>query len=453
MDVKQSMKQISVEKMASARIPTELGEFQLCHYSNDGDDKEHLALLMGDISGQSDILVRVHSECFTGDVLGSIRCDCGPQLQLALQLISQAGRGVIIYLRQEGRGIGLLEKLRAYNLQDDGYDTVDANLMLGHQPDGRDYTIAGRILQDLGVSSIQLLTNNPQKIESLQRFGVQVTSRIPLQTAVNQENAAYLQTKVSRMNHLLDLKQLSRSLSNNGHTHTVPDLVQKITQPRIHPFVTLSYAQSLDGSIAMRSDEPLAISGPESLKMTHQLRAKHDAILVGIGTVLADDPQLTVRLAEGSDPQPIVVDSNLRFPLHAKLLNNSRKPWIVTTKKASDSRRIALEAAGVHVLCLPETANGQVNLHDLLAQLWQSGINSLMVEGGASVISSFVSSNLVDHLVITIAPILVGGLNAINNVRQDINHGPLRIRDPHFQKLGQDIVVSGEFDRDHAVFS
>jgi GTP cyclohydrolase II len=439
------MKQITVEKMTCARIPTEMGEFQLCHYRNDSDDKEHLALLMGDVYGQSDVMVRVHSECFTGDVLGSLRCDCGPQLNRAIQLISQAGTGVIIYLRQEGRGIGLLDKLRAYNLQDDGFDTVEANLMLGHQADSRDYTIASLILQDLGINSVHLLTNNPLKIESLQRLGVRVTSRIPLQTDVNQENAAYLQTKVSRMRHLLDLNGLSHSVANNGYVHRQQGSVQNITLKEMRPFITLSYAQSLDGSITTRRGEALAISGPESLKMTHQLRAQHDAILIGIGTVLADDPRLTVRLAEGPDPQPVIIDSQLRFPLQARLLSNPCKPWIATTESASLARQEALEVLGARIIRLPANENWQVSLPDLLIHLGQSGIKSLMVEGGALVISSFISANLADRLVLTIAPILAGGLNAISPASLT-NHARLpKIKHPHYQKLGDDIVISGKF--------
>ena len=196
---------LAVTRMACARVPTAEGEFQLCLYDNNRDDKEHLVLVMGDVIGKEDVLVRVHSECFTGDVLHSRRCDCGAQLHDALRRIAEAGEGILIYLRQEGRGIGLLNKLRAYNLQDLGYDTVDANLILGHQADERDYTVAALILQDWGVRSINLMTNNPDKIERLCQLGVQVTARVPLQADVTPDNASYLRTKVERMNHLLML--------------------------------------------------------------------------------------------------------------------------------------------------------------------------------------------------------------------------------------------------------
>ncbi len=168
-------------RQALARIPTDVGEFNLCLYSNNQDAKEHLALVMGDAHGKADLLVRIHSECFTGDVLGSRRCDCGPQLRLAMALVAAAGQGMIVYLRQEGRGIGLQSKLRAYNLQDEGYDTVDANLLLGHQADERDYTAAALILADWQVDSIRLMTNNPDKIDNLRQLGVNVTARVPLQ--------------------------------------------------------------------------------------------------------------------------------------------------------------------------------------------------------------------------------------------------------------------------------
>lgn len=203
--------------MVVTRIPTDAGEFRLHLYHNNRDDKEHLALVLGEIRGRSNVLVRLHSECFTGDVLGSRRCDCGEQLQKAIEQIAAAGSGVVVYLRQEGRGIGLLEKLRAYNLQDEGYDTVEANLMLGHQADERDYTVAARILQDLGVRSVHLLTNNPEKIGALKSVGIEVNQRVPVEPTIHPENAGYLFTKVTRMNHLLNIGLFPRSMIATGH--------------------------------------------------------------------------------------------------------------------------------------------------------------------------------------------------------------------------------------------
>lgn len=202
------MKQPVVKRVSCARIPNVYGEFQLCLFSNSIDDKEHLALYMGDLAGGEDVLVRVHSECFTGDVLGSQRCDCGEQLDRSMQMIGEAGRGAVVYMRQEGRGIGLGEKLRAYVLQDMGHDTVDANLLLGHEADARDYTVASLIIRDLGIRSVRLMTNNPSKIDELTDLGIQVTERVPLHPrSVNHNNRKYLFTKIRRMNHLMDIEE------------------------------------------------------------------------------------------------------------------------------------------------------------------------------------------------------------------------------------------------------
>jgi GTP cyclohydrolase II len=423
------MTQTTVRRMTATRLPTSEGLFTLYLYHNNQDDKEHLALVMGEPDPDEPTILRVHSECFTGDVLGSRRCDCGPQLQRALQMIAANGAGILIYLRQEGRGIGLLEKLRAYNLQDEGYDTVDANLALGHGADERDYTTAALILRDLGVSQVQLLTNNPAKIEALQALDVTVTNRLPLTTAVTPDNIDYLRTKVTRMRHLLNLENLRPTWpSRNGR-----------------PFITLSYAQSLDGSITVQRGQPTPISGPETLRLTHQLRASHDAILVGIGTVLADDPRLTVRLVPGPDPQPVILDTHLRLPLSARLLQNGRPPWIATNSTADPAQIAALQATGAAVWSLPIDEMGLIHLPVLLARLKAEGINSLMVEGGAQVITSFLAQQLVDRLVVTVSPRLLGGLNAVENLGQRLNgHGLPRLQNPHYQWLGQDVVLSGE---------
>jgi len=192
-----------LEDLVQTPIPTRHGEFMLHFYSNTIDNKEHVALVKGKVADKDNVLVRIHSECFTGDVLGSRRCDCGEQLDMAMEMISEANAGILLYLRQEGRGIGLLKKLQAYNLQDQGLDTVDANIHLGHLADEREYNIAALILESLQVKSIQLITNNPKKIDSLERLGIHVVKRIPIEVIAHKDNLDYLKTKAKKMAHML----------------------------------------------------------------------------------------------------------------------------------------------------------------------------------------------------------------------------------------------------------
>ena len=201
-----------VQKVAEAVLPTKYGEFKVMAYKSEIDTDEHVALVMGDISGETPVLVRVHSECLTGDVLGSLRCDCGEQLDMAMKEIAKEGRGVFLYMRQEGRGIGLHNKIRAYELQDKGLDTVEANVKLGFAPDLRDYGIGAQILADLGLHTIRLLTNNPKKVIGLEGYGLKVTETLPIVCTPNPYNIHYLETKEKKMGHTL-------GLSNN---HTEP---------------------------------------------------------------------------------------------------------------------------------------------------------------------------------------------------------------------------------------
>jgi 3,4-dihydroxy 2-butanone 4-phosphate synthase/GTP cyclohydrolase II len=194
-----------VRRIASARIPTEYGEFTAVAYEAVLDGEQHVALVKGDVDGQPDVLVRVHSECLTGDAFGSLRCDCGPQLQGAMAAIAENGSGVVVYLRgHEGRGIGLAHKLRAYTLQEEGLDTVDANLELGLPSDSREYGIGAQILVDLGVTTMRLMTNNPTKYGGLEGFGLDIVERVAIQPVTNPENIKYLRTKRERMGHLLE---------------------------------------------------------------------------------------------------------------------------------------------------------------------------------------------------------------------------------------------------------
>jgi 3,4-dihydroxy 2-butanone 4-phosphate synthase/GTP cyclohydrolase II len=192
-----------IERVVSTALPTTFGDFTAIGYRALVDDKHHVALVKGDVAGHEDVLVRVHSECLTGDVFHSLRCDCGEQLESALAMIEREGAGVLLYLAQEGRGIGLLNKLRAYRLQEDGLDTVDANLQLGLPADLRDYGIGAQILNDLGLSSIRILTNNPKKIRGLEGYGLSVTEQVPIEHLPNPHNEAYMRAKAERMGHTL----------------------------------------------------------------------------------------------------------------------------------------------------------------------------------------------------------------------------------------------------------
>lgn len=194
-----------IKREIEAQLPSSHGEFKIVGYSNDLDDKEHIAIVKGDVNTDKPVMVRIHSECFTGDIFGSYRCDCGPQLHAALNMIEEEGQGVIVYMRQEGRGIGLLNKLRAYKLQEEGRDTHEANLELGFKADAREYHLAAQILEDLGIKHIRLLTNNPDKVSSIEECGIKVDSRLPLQPDYREENAAYMQTKKDKFGHFLDL--------------------------------------------------------------------------------------------------------------------------------------------------------------------------------------------------------------------------------------------------------
>lgn len=195
-----------IRRMAEATIPTHFGgDFKIIVYENDVDDWQHIALVKGEIEKDDEVLVRVHSECLTGDVFASKKCDCGDQLHRAMEMVEREGKGVIVYMRQEGRGIGLVNKIKAYALQEDGHDTVEANIALGFKPDLRDYGIGAQILVDLGVHKMRLMTNNPKKIVGLEGYGIEITQRVPLEVHPNENNIRYMKTKQKKMGHLLKI--------------------------------------------------------------------------------------------------------------------------------------------------------------------------------------------------------------------------------------------------------
>ena len=451
-----------VTRSGSARMPTAFGEFRISVY-RDQEGKEQLAVVMGDITGPP-VPVRIHSECLTGDVFGSVRCDCGEQLQVALQYIATEGRGVLLYLRQEGRGIGLNNKILAYALQDQGMDTVEANLHLGLPVDARSYLNAAEILKDLGVFSVRLATNNPEKVKALESYGVQVVERVPHEIPHRPENQAYLKTKASKLGHLLNAQAPSvrfggaaAAFETTGPAEAplVSQLrrrLQEATNRELRPgipSVTLTYAQSIDGSIAARPGQRLHLSNAQTQTLTHKLRSMHDAVLVGINTVLTDDPRLTARIIGGANPQPVVLDGRLRLPLKSRLLHPPCVPPIIaTTAQATVAREKRLRAAGAQILRLPSQRNGLVDVRVLLRRLYDMGIRSLMVEGGSKVITDFLCHQLVDQLVITIAPRVVGGLNAVTPFVPGVRSpGRGRLINVQYEVFGGDLVLFAEIEK------
>jgi 3,4-dihydroxy 2-butanone 4-phosphate synthase/GTP cyclohydrolase II len=416
---------------ADASLPTRWGDFRISVFGFDGT--EVVALARGELSGAEPVLVRLHSECLTGDVLGSLRCDCGDQLSASLAMIGAADRGVLLYLDHEGRGIGLFNKVRAYGLQDGGLDTVDANVELGLPIDARDYSAAASVLQELGIQQVRLMTNNPAKILGLEMHGIDVVERVPLETIPNEINAPYLRAKASRMGHLLD------GLPD-------PRQVDAATIPATRPLVTVHYAQTIDGRIASRTGDSRWVSGEGSLRLAHELRAGHDAVLVGIGTVLADDPKLSVRLVSGRSPVRVVVDSQLRIPLDANVLDTSVARTIVaTTPLAPEERAETIRARGADVLRVRADADGHVDLSDLLARLRDDGIRSLLIEGGRGMITAALRDHLVDRLTVCIAPKVIGeGIAAVGDLHIDRLCDAMTFERAGFTSFGGDVVFYGE---------
>ena len=406
----------------------------------------YLALAHGDVAGRGGVLTRLHSECLTGDALGSLRCDCGVQLRLALRAITAAGSGVLVYATgHEGRGIGLVEKLLAYVEQDNGADTLEANLRLGHAVDSRDYSDAAAVLLALGLRSVRLMTNNPAKVEGLEAAGVPVDGIVPIATAPHARNLGYLRTKERSLGHL---RPTGPPIGGDlGQAVDASELLGRVTPRPDRPYVVLKYAQTLDGRIATATGDARWISGEAERRISHTLRAGCDAVLVGIGTVFSDDPQLTVRMVPGASPTRVVLDSTLRIPLDAKVLGAEAPTVVLTTERSSAEARRCLEERHVRVRVVPEGPGG-VAMAPALALLRDEGISSLLVEGGARVITSLLAGGFVDRIVVGVAPTIIGeGTEAVGPLGIARVADGIRLANRCVHMMADDILLAWDVGR------
>jgi 3,4-dihydroxy 2-butanone 4-phosphate synthase/GTP cyclohydrolase II len=425
--------------VASAPIPTTYGEFAARAFETPSGHV-HLALVLGTIGDGGSVLTRLHSECLTGDALGSLRCDCGVQLRSALRTVGAEGRGVVLYLNgHEGRGIGLVDKLRAYVEQDAGADTVDANLRLGLDADLRDYDDAAAVLRALGVRSVRLLSNNPAKADGLQRNGVTVEALRSLGTAAHRRNRAYLETKQARLGH-------DRPAGNTlEELPAAPVDVGRLLgrqEPRAdRPHIVLKYAQTIDGRIATRTGDAKWISGEPERRVAHAMRAGCDAVLVGARTMLQDDPQLTVRMVPGASPMRVVLDSTLRTPMTAKVLSDDATTLILCRPDADPSRRLELTASGVMVRDVAGAPEG-LRITDVLKLLRSLGVASLLVEGGGRVITSMLQAGAVDRVVVSVSPTIIGaGVDAVGPLGVGRVSDGIRLTNRSVYLAGDDVLL------------
>lgn len=431
-------------------LPTPYGLFDVHAFERSGGSV-YVAMVMGEIGDGEGVLTRLHSECLTGDALGSLRCDCGVQLRLALRMIAAEQRGVLVYATgHEGRGIGLMNKLRAYVAQDGGADTVDANVGLGLPIDGRDYSDCVGVLSELGIVSVRLVTNNPSKVNALLSANFRVDEVVPVPTAPHHRNLGYLETKAARMDHVLPtgapipIDTTTAPGPSVGSSVDAMALLGPVHARPERPFVAVKYAQTLDGRIATVTGDSKWISGEAERSVSHGLRAACDAILVGIGTVLSDDPELTVRMVAGASPMRVVLDTSLQIPLDAKVLSPAAASTVFTTERSDPHRRAALRDLGVRVEVVAEV-DGRVSLPEVFATLVRTGTASVLIEGGSQVITAALAAGLVDRLIVSISPMVIGsGTEAVNQLGIETIANGILLENRTMRLLGDDIIVAGD---------
>jgi len=424
------------------QLPTPYGRFD-AHAFERPSGFVYLAMVIGDVADHDDVLVRVHSECLTGDALGSLRCDCGVQLRHSLRTIAAHGQGVLIYATgHEGRGIGLMNKLRAYVHQENGADTFDANHLVGLPAEARDYSDAAAVLDLLGVRSIRLMTNNPAKVTGLEQHGITVNSMVPVRTVAHHRHAAYLATKANRMGHVRPngLNNADTICSDIDPAELIGDVKPHLTRPA----VVVKLAQSLDGRIATACGDSKWISGETERRVSHALRAACDAVVVGAGTVVRDDPQLTVRSVPGASPIRVVLDSRLRTPISSRLFTDDGATLVVTTASSEPRRRDAVRAAGGRVEVVDER-DGRVDLVAGLARLRELGMDVVLVEGGAELVTALLAEGLVDRLIMSVAPILLGsGTDAVGDLGIQQVTNAISLTNQIVRTAGVDLIIAGD---------
>jgi GTP cyclohydrolase II len=429
-----------VREVARVRLPTSFAVFDARAFEGHSGTV-HIALTFGPLADGLSVLTRVHSECLTGDALSSLRCDCGIQLRSALRSIVAEGRGILVYATgHEGRGIGLVNKLRAYVEQDQGSDTVDANLHLGLPVDARDYNEAAEVLKAIGVKSVKLMTNNPAKIARLDEAGVVIEEVLSLPVAASVENVRYVETKQFRMGHMAPF---GRPLMTEEETPVdVTDLLGFVKPRANRPYVVVKYAQSVDGRIATASGDSKWISGQSERAISHALRARCDAIIVGSGTVVMDDPRLNVRLVRGASPLRVILDSSLRIPADAQVLDDEAQTVVVTTEGSDPLARQRLRQRGVAVRVVPSSSAG-VDIRAALDVLAGIGVRSALVEGGAGVITSLLRAGLVDRLILSIAPLMLGkGVEAVGDLGVESVSSGLTLENRSVHLVGRDVMIA-----------
>ena len=360
---------------AETQLPTISGSFRVRVYRN-ADGIETVAIATRGLENQTDVAVRVHSACFTSEVLGSLKCDCKQQLDFALNYIAEHG-GVVLYLPQEGRGIGLSNKIRAYALQEDGHDTIEANHLLGLPIDARNYDDAAHMLMDLGIRSLRLLTNNPKKIDALRAFGLTVNGRIPVPSTANQHSVSYLETKRARMGHWLTMASIDTGC-----------LGASTLKPVNRPYVHVNFAIDHRGRMNRKNGQPAALSCEMDWRRVHELRERYAAVVVGARTWLKDEPRLTVRRERlGREPNRQPARVIFAGKTRCAVTPDSRRTFIIGDP-------LNASGYGVHI------HSSDRDLRGPLAELYHHDLDSLLVEGGLTLLRSFVSQGIVDRITI-----------------------------------------------------